>query len=53
MSNEVWTVLAVKHHDDGRTTLTIRNRSTGVVKTEDFPAGAVVDRVVGPAVDPS
>lgn len=45
MPKELWTVTAVVHHDDGGVTLTMTNEN-GNTKTENYPAGATVLKVV-------
>ncbi len=48
MSQEVWKVIAVEHHDGGGATLTLRS-ANGVIKTENYPPGAMVTRVIKPS----
>lgn len=41
----LWTVINVIRHDNGGTTITMRNKR-GNVKTENYPPGAIVQQVI-------
>lgn len=38
----IWEIIAIAEHKDGSRTLTMRNRDSGNIKTENYPAGSTL-----------